>query len=214
MDVDKAKFLKDVEVLKTSRVIVLDKEIIDNTGVNKSALSTYLNPVSEAIPSRPFLKKFYEYYGKHLKQNGDVREPLVPYGNKPIGIPFYEVDVTASPMVIFNDGSEYADFFIDVPMFRDCSFAVRVYGESMRPAYNNGEVVACKKITDKEVIFYGETYLVITKEMRTIKCIRKHKQKEYLILSSANSEFDPVEIHRDKIIHLFLVKGKIAITNN
>lgn len=39
MNVDKETFLKDVATLKARRVIVLDKEIVDNTGVAKTALS-------------------------------------------------------------------------------------------------------------------------------------------------------------------------------
>lgn len=69
MNVDKETFLKDIAKLKALRVIVLDKEVVDNTGVSKTALSTYLNSESTINPSKAFLKKFYEIYGTHLNSN-------------------------------------------------------------------------------------------------------------------------------------------------
>src|SRR5690242_8652352 len=128
-------FAKSVRYLKGTGIISTDKEVADRTGYSPESIS---NMISGRVPvSEKFNLKFNAEFGKHLKESF-TSEPLVPYGKK-IGIPFFEIDVTAHPIQIFNDGNEYADFFIDVPMFRDCDLAVRVYGNSMQPAYNNGE---------------------------------------------------------------------------
>lgn len=202
---------KAARYLKGHGVIETNKDIADGTGYSPESIS---NMISGRVPiSDKFKEKFTKEFDRFLKQSF-AEEPVVLYGKSPTSVPFYDVDVTASPLKVFNDGKEYADYFIDVPMFQDCTFAVRVYGNSMQPAYNNGEVVACKKIADKDLIFWGETYLVVTDEMRTIKFIRKHKDKHYITLVSANSEYDPVDIPKNKVLHLFLVKGKIAVTNN
>jgi len=79
MPVDKSKFIADVAILKEARIIVLDTEIVEATGVNKTALSSYLNPDSGINPSRPFLKKFYDFYDKYLRI-ANVSEPLITYG--------------------------------------------------------------------------------------------------------------------------------------
>jgi transcriptional regulator with XRE-family HTH domain len=76
MNVDKETFLKDVATLKARRVIVLDKEIVDNTGVAKTALSAYLNSEHSLNPSKTFLKKFYEIYGPCIYQTGPAHYPL------------------------------------------------------------------------------------------------------------------------------------------
>jgi len=76
MDVDKSKFILDVTRLKAARKIVLDSEIVEKTGVNKSALSAYLNAESKLAPSKPFIKKFYQAFGDDLKHLG---EPEVKY---------------------------------------------------------------------------------------------------------------------------------------
>lgn len=65
MDINSRNFLKDVEELRESRVIVLDKEIVDNTGVSAGNLSSYLS--GKMKPSKPFLTKFYNAYGDKLK---------------------------------------------------------------------------------------------------------------------------------------------------
>jgi len=69
-------------------------------------------------------------------------------------------------------------------------------------------------VFDKSIIMYGEVYLVVTDVLRTIKFIRKAKNGANVILASANDRFDDVEIPRDKILHLFIVKGKISLTHN
>lgn len=64
MNVDSRNFLEDIKQLKAARVIVLDREITEATGVTKGNLSSYLK--GRLKPSTNFLKKFYEVYGKHL----------------------------------------------------------------------------------------------------------------------------------------------------
>lgn len=67
MDINTPDFLSDVQKLRERRIIVLDKEIIEATGVDKGALSAYLNGSKK--PSAPFLKKFYDHYAAVLKKN-------------------------------------------------------------------------------------------------------------------------------------------------
>lgn len=78
MDVDKVKFIADVKRLKADGIIVFDNEIITMTGVAKSSLSAYLNPENKLLPSKPFLKKFYDAYGEALDVM-KVAEPIEEY---------------------------------------------------------------------------------------------------------------------------------------
>jgi SOS-response transcriptional repressor LexA len=127
-------------------------------------------------------------------------------------IPFYNIDVFASPEKTFDDNPETPSYFLSVPGFSDCSYALPVCGNSMAPKFKNGDIIAVKEINNKAIILYGEAYLVITEEYRIVKIIRKHPSDESkLLLVSENDEYDPVEILRDEVKKLYLVKGKIEI---
>lgn len=130
-------------------------------------------------------------------------------------IPYYNVDVTASAFPVFADEREEPEYFISIPAFKDCDFAVPIYGDSMYPKIKNGHIVAVKEVKNKAVILYGEIYLVITEDYRTVKYIRKHPgDAAKVLLCSENPSFDDVEIPLDSIIRLFKVRGQISINVN
>lgn len=136
----------------------------------------------------------------------EVHEPQIPY---------YNVDVTASAFPVFADEREEPEYFISIPAFKDCDFAVPIYGDSMYPKIKNGHIVAVKEVKNKAVILYGEIYLVITEDYRTVKYIRKHPgDVSKVLLCSENPSFDDVEIPVDSILRLFKVRGQISINVN
>lgn len=136
----------------------------------------------------------------------EVHEPQIPY---------YNVDVTASAFPVFADEREEPEYFISIPAFKDCDFAVPIYGDSMYPKIKNGHIVAVKEVKNKAVILYGEIYLVITEDYRTVKYIRKHPADvSKVLLCSENPSFDDVEIPVDSILRLFKVRGQISINVN
>lgn len=89
------------------------------------------------------------------------------------GIPFYDINVTASIAESFNDIPEVSQYLISYPPLNDCCAAFPVYGESMEPDFFAGEVVLVKEITNVDSMLWGEPYLVITNancdNLRTIK---------------------------------------------
>jgi phage repressor protein C with HTH and peptisase S24 domain len=130
-------------------------------------------------------------------------------------IPYYNVDVTASAFPVFADEREEPDYFISIPAFKDCDFAVPIYGDSMYPKIKNGYIVAVKEVKNRAVILFGEIYLVITEDYRTVKYIRKHPDdRTKVLLCSENPSFDDVEIPFDSILRLFKVRGQISINVN
>lgn len=163
-------------------------------------IETLLNVLSE----RHETAKPQPYTEQNL--HGVAAEPQIPY---------YNIDVTASAFPVFADEREEPEYFISIPAFKDCDFAVPIYGDSMYPKIKNGHIVAVKEVKNKAIILYGEIYLVITDDYRTVKYIRKHpSEKEMILLCSENPAFDDVEIPLDSILRLFKVRGQISINVN
>lgn len=126
-------------------------------------------------------------------------------------VPYYDIDATAGNVTLFEEGAqEYIKQYITVPAFNDCEMFINVSGNSMYPKYCSGEAIGLKKIEDYDVVPYGEAYLIVTKEQRLLKYIRKGRDKDHWLLTSENSEFEPFEIPKKKVLHLYIVKGKIT----
>lgn len=121
-------------------------------------------------------------------------------------VPFFEsvlnMDKTSLPNVV--------EYKILVPGFEDCTSAFILPGESMKPTYNNGDILMLKQIFDLNVIKYGEAYLIVTSDgLKTVKYIRKHEDSKLVTLQSENPAFDSFEIIRNSITELHIVKGSI-----
>ena len=130
------------------------------------------------------------------------------------GIPFYDINVTASIAESFNDIPEVSQYLISYPPLNDCCAAFPVYGESMEPDFFAGEVVLVKEITNVESMLWGEPYLVITNancdNLRTIKNVYLSEDRCKFILRATNPRFSgDTIIDRNDVLKIFLIKGKI-----
>ncbi|KAF0195268.1 MAG: helix-turn-helix domain-containing protein [Bacteroidetes bacterium] len=123
-------------------------------------------------------------------------------------IPYYDIEVSAGPISFYQDYPELPHTALEIPFVSDVDLAMPVYGDSMYPRIKSGDIVLLKKITDPDIILFGEVYLVITNDYRTLKYVRKHEDDSKIILVSENEKFDPVTIRKDSILHLFIYKGK------
>ncbi len=124
-----------------------------------------------------------------------------------IAIPYYDIEISAGPITFYQDYKEMPSQKIEIPFIKDVDLAMPVYGDSMYPKIKNGDIVLLKEV-DKALIMFGEIYLVITNDYRVLKYVRKHISREHVTLLSENDRFDPVEITKDEILHIFLYKGK------
>ena len=95
---------------------------------------------------------------------------------------------------------------IDVPFISpDCS-VVRVSGDSMQPVICNGDMVAIREVRNADLIFWGQIYVILLEDYRMVKYIRKHADPSMVILRSANTEYDDIEIRKSEIKDLFVVE--------
>lgn len=161
--------------------------------------------------------------GEMLKsQNQTNVKYIAPYlGEDSVNVPhvtqrairyWTDVDVAGGTEKLFEDTltDNYEDMVI--PEFRDCTDAVNLYGDSMSPRYNPGQIVILKEWTDPFIAF-GQVYLVITKSgFRTVKYLRKGDKSSEVLCVSENPKYDPFTIGLEDILKMYLVKGVIEKT--
>lgn len=209
----------------------LDDEIARSAMLNISD-----ETFKKAIPAPPATGALHrdamlhdEAFGHHAP--AAVREALaeyqqaVPTGDHPPlpavknhehrGVPYYDVEASAHIAEVLEGGDRQPEFYIDFQPFNDCTAYLTVYGDSMYPAIQSGEVIAVKEIRSLDVLLWGEKYLVITNEeansLRTVKLVHQHEDDSKIILRASNPNFkgDTV-IRKESIVKMFLVKGKIS----
>jgi len=102
-----------------------------------------------------------------------------------------------------------------VPEFsqRGVDFLTRVSGSSMYPKYNNGDILACKKIPQLTFIQWGKIYVLDTVQGALVKRLYKDPEdKECVICKSDNVERYPeFSIHVSEIRSISIVIGVIRI---
>jgi transcriptional regulator with XRE-family HTH domain len=124
-------------------------------------------------------------------------------------IRYYEIDASAGSVEMFDYGNNSSYKELIIPGFEDCDIAINVWGDSMEPALNKGEIVLCKEWKENFIEF-GYIYLIITRENhRMIKYIQPGSTANMISCESKNSFYKPFEVNRADILKLFVVKGHI-----
>ena len=138
----------------------------------------------------------------------DKSKVIQPYWNDDgEGVPYYDVDVFAGDVIAINDMNFEPVSYIKLPGATDCDFGCRVSGNSMTNKIYPGAIILCKEIRNKDIIAFGEVHLVATDEQRLVKFVRRHPTKmDCLLLRSLNPDFDDIEVKREDVKRLFLVK--------
>ena len=97
-----------------------------------------------------------------------------------------------------------------VPAFRDCTFLIRVKGDSMAPRYLSGDIVACREVHDTATFFqWGKAYVLDTDQGVVLKRVRRSELPKHVLCVSDNPEYAPFDVPTAGIYHLAIVRGLI-----
>ena len=125
-------------------------------------------------------------------------------------VPYYDLDVTAGNVQLFQNNDQIvADYYTVPKEIQDVDFCFKVRGDSMYDKILPGAIVFVKQIVDISVIEYGQVFIVITEEQRMVKYVRRHPTKpdDMVLLRSHNNHYDDIDLPKEKITNLLLVKG-------
>lgn len=92
---------------------------------------------------------------------------------------------------------------------------IPIFGDSMYPAFRSGDLIFCRLIDHRSSILpFGEAFLIITDEFKTLKYLRRCSKEGYFLAVSENSDrFEPMEIPVNRIQRLYLVTGVMQRTS-
>jgi hypothetical protein len=193
---------------------ITTQEIADILEISSSLLYKLYN--GERIPQDEVVKKI----GDLLKNdkthtNNELQEEKTKFKNieaiETIGkVPYFDLDVTAGNVQLFQNNDQIvADYYTVPKEIQDVDFCFKVRGDSMYDKILPGAIVFVKQIVDISVIEYGQVFIVITEEQRMVKYVRRHPTRpdDMVLLRSHNNHYDDIDLLKEKIINLLLVKG-------
>lgn len=197
-------------------------QFADRLSVNPSNLSKHLSgksPISEGLINR--IVADMGVSKKWLRDGEDVPFPRPQHATEVEietstgiitddsrrGVPVYDIDVTAGHSELSRMfTADRIMGYMDLPSLNPECIIVRVSGDSMEPVIDNGSFVAIRPVSASGIIFWGQIYIIVTEDYRMVKYLRRHADSNYVVLHSANPEYDDIDMPRSDIEGLFLVE--------
>jgi len=183
-------------------------EISERLKVDKGNLSSYLN--NKKSVSSKFLEKFAAEFNIDFNEfettnSDDDYEELE---KEPTGYYYPEVSAAAG-MDKEMQNEDLKRIPVTIPGWdKEISF-INVYGDSMYPKYNAGEIIGVK-IIEFQYLNYGYPYVVVLNNGDTyIKIVQPGSDNEHLLLVSINEFYKPKEFHLSLIKSFYSIKGVI-----
>lgn len=180
------------------RLVSLEHKIVESKHYEKDAMA-YINEKK---------KKQKKYKIEHSESLLKEEE----FNNE--GVPYYNLDFTASFLEIENNQKTKPDSYIVHPFFEGCDYVVRASGQSMAKVIKHGDAIGLIKIDDwMDFLPLGEIYAIVTKNgFRMIKIITQGEDdKRFTLISkptdNKKNEFPPQQLEKNKILSIFKVQA-------
>lgn len=228
LSIENERFINAVTFLITNGIVKNKKDFAQKVNIHHQIIYDIykgrLKPSSELLKISEGLfniNKSYILFGEgemlkeaeQVKREGVIEITTDQIKEVPKGTPVYDLDATC--------GKELRDLadeniigYVNLPEIRTTSHILQATGDSMIPKIYNGDRVVLREVYDKNIIYYGQIYLILTDEYRMLKYIRRSKNDESkVILRSENSEYDDIEIDKADILKMFVVENILSIRN-
>lgn len=197
-------------------------EIAARLDVSKTYLSDIINgraPLNDAFIER-IRTSFGLVPGDKSEQNTLPIKDHKTFGGQSlcseIMLPLIPIDAVAgfpgddNDSVILSQCERYA-----IPEFtaKGADFLIRVSGSSMTPTFNNGDLLACRKINEITFFQWGTVYVIDTNQGALVKRLFEDKtDKTRIVCKSDNYEsFPEFTLPKDGIRSLSIVIGLIRL---
>lgn len=135
--------------------------------------------------------------------------------DKPKGIPLIPLEAIAGFPATDKEGVYLEDCErYSIPEFeaKGANFLIRVSGDSMTPLYNNGDIIACRKIQDILFFQWGGVYVLDTSQGVLVKYVEEvEKNDDCILCMSENPRFKPFRLPKSDIRSLSTIIGLVRL---
>lgn len=145
----------------------------------------------------------YNELSSILNMNNELATSLITEVSEEI--PYYDIDVAAGNSSMFGELlSQEPDGYYKIPGLNS-GMVVNVFGDSMATKITPGSKIAISKVNDYSFFNFGAIHVVVTKEQRLLKYLRRHDDPDMFLLLSENNEYDPIDIPKKSVLELWIL---------
>lgn len=188
---------------------ISQKEVAEKTGYSTQRINNYYRDLVKAPDE--FLSRFKETFGKDLEMLFEKEKSIKSFPTAYNPIPVFDLDAKPIKEPDFFKFNELVSYYIDVPMFADCTAGLRVGTTTMQPELLPNDVIVMKRINNLDLIEYGDIFFIICEGVSFIRYIRRNEaDTKKVILKAADNNFDDIILKKTDILFLFQIRGKIT----
>ena len=199
------------------------KVIREKLGISQEEFAKRLGVSSRTVQNWECGKKIpdskREILAKIAGQTPSRLKPQSYYGgagDAVVSLPLIPLDAVAglpgddNDGVFLNDCERYT-----VPEFsaKGAQYLIRVSGTSMLPKYNNGDILACRKIDEMTFFQWGKVYVMDTRQGALVKKVfpDNNNPDNILCVSENKEDFPPFTLPKTEIRSISIVVGVIGV---
>lgn len=97
-----------------------------------------------------------------------------------------------------------------INQFPAYDFTIIIKGDSMKPKYESGDEIACRRILNPSFIQWGKVHVLDTAQGIVVKKV--YDDGDSIKCVSINPEYPPFSVPKDEVYSLSLVVGSLSIT--
>lgn len=226
-----SRFIEAYERLLSDGLVTSKKEFASSVGVSPSMVTEISKGRSSVGTSAiQNIVLLYGISGEWLLTGtgnmfkSDLDKPIEAHkrsteppksSNKRRGIPLIPIDAVAGFPSADNDGVYMEDCeHYSIPEFeaKGANFLIRVSGDSMHPLYENGDIIACRKISDILFFQWGGIYVLDTSQGALVKRVEEcEKDDDCILCVSENPRFKPFQLPKSDIRSLSTIIGLVRL---
>lgn len=211
--------------IEINKVKILENLMLYKRFSKKTELASYLevkpNVVSNwfsrnsfdekvIIQKFPEINKVWLLTGEGEMLNNTENEKPQLKINSEIPNGYYLPEVSASAgLEVAMENDDLKRIPVTIPGWEKDVIFINVYGDSMYPKYNAGEIIGIKHV-ELQYLQYGFPYVIVFNNGDVfVKYIKKGKDENHLLLVSENSFYESKEFHLELIKSFYSLKGVI-----
>ncbi|MCQ2191523.1 MAG: hypothetical protein MJZ23_01495 [Paludibacteraceae bacterium] len=194
---------KGLSVRKFEQALGMSNGTIHNATVNGSSISSqWMGKITEQYPELN-ISWLITGKGSMISGKSNIAKNKIPYFN---------VDFSGGFVELYNDQTQHPTGFVDMTNVQGAQLWCNIKGHSMEPTIADGDRIALQNVAPNDSINYGSIYAIVTDDgLRTVKRIERSENEGKLLLVADNKDYNPVEISKTSITHLFRVVAHLGV---
>jgi SOS-response transcriptional repressor LexA len=209
-----------------------DAEIAERLGYEKSYFSQILN--GKVSLSKSFIDKlcaldqninkvWISGSGVMLKNEALLSQNVSEMPNtflknmvlKKIGLPLLSHDDVVKYSKLTEEEIQEKESYYYIREFEDqgSQFLIKISGDSMNPYLNSGDLIACRKVSKEEQIYWGKVYIIkFTNHIQVCRIYPDDtNETKYKLVSENDQLYPPIFTDKSQIRSLYQVVGVVKV---